>query len=99
MFRNALLIILPSVVCQLRKDKLRNKRNIKMEFSTIKKQGINYLKDENDKIIKFKPWLGDIFSFLYDRIMDLKVLNYTTQVQNNYLLMKIFLILQFVICP
>ena len=41
-----------------------------MEFFTIKKQEINYLKNENDKIIKFKPWLGDIFSFLYDRIMD-----------------------------
>ena len=41
-----------------------------MEFSTIKKQEINYLKNENDKIIKFKPWLGDIFSFLYDRIMN-----------------------------
>jgi len=41
-----------------------------MEFSITKKQKINYLKDENEKTIKFKPWLGDIFSFLYDRIME-----------------------------
>ena len=38
-------------------------------FSTIKKQGINYLIGEDGKIKKFKPWLGDIFSFLYDQIM------------------------------
>ncbi len=37
--------------------------------SIIKKQGINYLRDENGKIKKYKPWLGDLFSFLYDRIM------------------------------
>jgi ubiquinone/menaquinone biosynthesis C-methylase UbiE len=46
-----------------------NKKDSKKEFSTIKKQGINYLIDKNGKIKKFKPWLGDIFSFLYDRIM------------------------------
>ena len=39
-------------------------------FSTIKKQGINYLIDEKGKIKKFKSWLGDIFSFMYDRIME-----------------------------
>ncbi len=38
--------------------------------SIIKKQGINYLRDENGKIKKYKPWLGDLFSFLYDRIME-----------------------------
>ena len=47
-----------------------NKKDSKKEFSTIKKQGINYLIDKNGKIKKFKPWLGDIFSFLYDRIME-----------------------------
>jgi len=42
----------------------------KKEFEIIKKQGINYLIDKNGKIKKFKPWLGDIFSFLYDKIME-----------------------------
>lgn len=46
-----------------------NKKNEK-DISTIKKQGINYLVEGNGKIKKFKPWLGDIFSFLYDRIME-----------------------------
>lgn len=47
-----------------------NKKNINKEFSTIKKQGINYLIDKKGNIKKFKPWLGDMFSFLYDRIME-----------------------------
>ncbi len=38
--------------------------------SIIKKLGINYLRDESGKIKKYKPWLGDLFSFLYDRIME-----------------------------
>ena len=44
--------------------------NKERQFSTIKRQGINYIIDENRKIMKFKPWLGDIFSFMYDRIME-----------------------------
>ncbi len=47
--------------------------NKKERFSTIKKHGINYLIDENGKVKKFKPWLGDIFSFLYDRVMEKNV--------------------------
>jgi ubiquinone/menaquinone biosynthesis C-methylase UbiE len=47
-----------------------NNKDSKKEFSTIKKQRINYLINKNGKIKKFKPWLGDIFSFLYDRIME-----------------------------
>ena len=47
-----------------------NKKGNKKEFSTIKKKRINYLINKNGKIKKFKPWLGDIFSFLYDKIMD-----------------------------
>ena len=44
--------------------------NKEKRFSFIKRQGINHLIDENGKILKFKPWLGDIFSFMYDRIME-----------------------------
>ena len=46
-----------------------NKKNGK-DISIIKNQGINYLVEGNGKIKKFKPWLVDIFSFLYDRIME-----------------------------
>ena len=46
-----------------------NRKNGK-DISTIKKKGINYLVEGNGKIKKFEPWLGDMFSFLYDRIME-----------------------------
>jgi len=55
------------VVILKRKKVMKNKKN--KEILTIKKYGIIYLIDENGKIKKFKPWLGDIFSFLYDIIM------------------------------
>ncbi len=42
----------------------------KILFPTIKKGGINYLIDKNGRIRKFKPWLGDVLSFLYDKIME-----------------------------
>jgi len=42
----------------------------KDEITTIERNGIFYLTGKNNKIIKFKPWLGDIFSFMYDRIME-----------------------------
>jgi len=35
----------------------------------IEYKGIFYLQ-ENGKKVKFKPWLGDLFSFLYDPIME-----------------------------
>lgn len=38
-----------------------------------KKNNIYFLLDEKNKIRKYKPWLGDLFSFLYDRIMEKSV--------------------------
>jgi ubiquinone/menaquinone biosynthesis C-methylase UbiE len=35
-----------------------------------KRRGIYYMTDERGNFIKYKPWLGDMFSFLYDRIME-----------------------------
>jgi len=46
-------------------DKIRIKDSVRI----TKKNGINHLLDDNNKAIKNKPWLGDLFSFLYDRIM------------------------------
>ncbi len=46
-----------------------DKKNNNNTF-VINKQGINYLTDEIGKIKKFNPWLADIFSFTYDRIME-----------------------------
>ena len=36
----------------------------------IQKRNLYYLKKDGKKIQRFKPWLGDAFSFLYDRIME-----------------------------
>ena len=41
---------------------------IKSDIETITKKHIHYI-IENRKIKRFKPWLGDSFSFLYDFIM------------------------------
>jgi ubiquinone/menaquinone biosynthesis C-methylase UbiE len=41
---------------------------IKAGIEVVKKNGINYL-SKNGKKIKYKPWLGDLVSFLYDFIM------------------------------
>jgi SAM-dependent methyltransferase len=46
---------------------------LKESIRTIKKNGINYILDDKGRLRKFKPWLGDIFSFLYDRIMEKSV--------------------------
>lgn len=46
---------------------------IKDSVDIIKKNGINFLLDNNNKLIKNKPWIGDLFSFLYDRIMEKSV--------------------------
>jgi len=34
------------------------------------KNRLHYPVDGNGNITKFKPWLGDVFSFMYDRIME-----------------------------
>ena len=41
---------------------------IKDGIDVVKNNGINYV-SKNGKKIKYKPWLGDIFSFLYDYFM------------------------------
>jgi ubiquinone/menaquinone biosynthesis C-methylase UbiE len=41
---------------------------IKNGIEVIKRNGITYLY-KNGRKIRYKPWLGDLFSFLYDSIM------------------------------
>ena len=43
---------------------------IKETINTITRNGIHHIVDKNNKIKEYKPWLGDLFSFLYDRIME-----------------------------
>jgi ubiquinone/menaquinone biosynthesis C-methylase UbiE len=47
--------------------------DIKESVSLVNKKGIFHLLDENNKMKRYKPWLGDIFSVFYDRIMEKSV--------------------------
>jgi len=42
---------------------------LKHGIEVINKSGLHYIVENGDKFLKFKPWLGDAFSFLYDFIM------------------------------
>lgn len=46
---------------------------LKQTTQTIKKRGIHYILQHDGKTRRFKPWLGDSFSFLYDAIMEKSV--------------------------
>jgi ubiquinone/menaquinone biosynthesis C-methylase UbiE len=50
------------------------KQDQQKDFVYIKKKNIHYVLDGQGHIKKYKPWLGDIFSFLYDRIMERSVI-------------------------
>jgi SAM-dependent methyltransferase len=50
-------------------DKLKIKDSVRI----ARNNGVNFFIDNNGKLIKNKPWLGDLFSFLYDRIMERSV--------------------------
>jgi ubiquinone/menaquinone biosynthesis C-methylase UbiE len=41
----------------------------KETLKVFKRDGINFLLDNQGRIKKFKPWLGDLFAFAYDSIM------------------------------
>jgi len=38
--------------------------------TSVQKKNLHYVLDQKGHIKKYKPWLGDVFSFLYDRIME-----------------------------
>lgn len=43
---------------------------LKKDVSVLLKKNIYYLTDETGNPKRYKPWLGDIFAFLYDKIME-----------------------------
>jgi ubiquinone/menaquinone biosynthesis C-methylase UbiE len=42
---------------------------LKNGIRVINKKGLYYIIEDGGRLLKFKPWLGDAFSFLYDFIM------------------------------
>jgi ubiquinone/menaquinone biosynthesis C-methylase UbiE len=55
-----------------------------------KKNGVYYILDSKGKIKKFKPWFGDIFSFLYDSIMEKSIFpkKFTGSIQKHFKILK-----------
>jgi len=46
---------------------------IKNGIRIIRRKGLYYMAGRGDRPLKFKPWLGDCFAFLYDGIMEKSV--------------------------
>ena len=44
-------------------------KNFEPGISSICRKSLRYIVDADRKVTRYKPWLGDAFSFLYDRIM------------------------------
>ena len=42
---------------------------LKNGIKVINKKGLHYIAEDGGRLLTFKPWLGDAFSFLYDFIM------------------------------
>jgi SAM-dependent methyltransferase len=42
---------------------------LKKEIKVFNRKGLHHIVDHKGSLLKFKPWLGDAFSFLYDFIM------------------------------
>ena len=42
---------------------------LKNDIKVTNKKGLHYIVEDGGKLLQFKPWLGDSFSFLYDFIM------------------------------
>jgi len=63
---------------------------IKESVRIIRKKGICYLLGSNGKVKKYKPWLGDLFAFLYERIMQKSVFpkKFNASIDKHYNILK-----------
>lgn len=48
---------------------MKKNEMLKNGIKVIKKKGLHYIVEDGGKMLQFKPWLVDAFSFLYDFIM------------------------------
>ena len=75
------------------KEMAMEKIKIKDSVKITRKNGLNHLLEANNKLKKYKPWLGDLFSFLSDRIMEKSVFpkKFNASIEDHYkILGKIF---------
>lgn len=67
-----------------------NTGKLKKFVEVTKKKKVFYLIDDKKKIRTFKPWLGDMFSFLYDRIMSKSIFpdKFNGSIQRHFEILK-----------
>lgn len=65
-------------------------RKLKPETSAIQKRGLFYVAQSGNRPVRFKPWLGDSFSFLYDSIMSRSVFpnKFGADMQRHYEILR-----------
>jgi SAM-dependent methyltransferase len=56
------------------RDKFKVGEMLRKGIRTIDKKGLRYVAENGNGVKRFKPWLGDSFSFLYDFIMKSSIL-------------------------
>ncbi len=63
---------------------------LKKGIQVIRRKSLFYVLDDRHKIIKHTPWLGDLFSFLYDRIMEKSVFpkKFNGSIHKHYEILK-----------
>ncbi len=54
------------------------------------KRGVHYICDDRGRPVKYKPWLGDLFCFLYDRIMEKSVFpkKFKASIEEHYRILQ-----------
>jgi len=56
--------------CPLSLNAMQEENVLKSDIRVIKRKGLYYVAKSENGVKRFKPWLGDSFSFLYDFIMN-----------------------------
>lgn len=59
-------------------------------IQVIEKQGLYYVVEDGNHVRRFKPWLGDMFSFLYDFVMRRSVFpkKFEGDIQEHYHILR-----------
>jgi len=63
---------------------------LKPDIRDITKRGLHYIAENGGHVIRYKPWLGDWFSFLYDHIMSKSIFpkKFGGDIETHYEILK-----------
>ncbi len=64
---------------------------VKENLKTIRRRDIYYILNENGRPRKYKPWLGDMFAFAYDSIMEKSIFpkKFRGNISKHYDILKV----------